>query len=566
MLISLCIALIPLLLVGGFAYYQSTRIIERQVSQSNLNTVQQIADNVDGIFTSLDTFTMDLWRDDKLMNCLKLSRDEVRNSPVYTLNAQNAVNEQAVFDTDISSVYIMGYNGLVFDTASSDNTVSGALKQRLTELRGGGLLMPDTVICFDGSPLKVISFLRVLKDDQDLARVLAIIKVNMPEEVISGVYGSKLSKDSEMMIMDGSDTIISSSNKKELGTKLDARYLTGGQYQSGSGYFSVQIGSRQMLVTYVKLSQQGWKLVNIVPLSELSADAKIIQEITLSAVILSLMLCLLVGSFFSFRVLSPLREMRKSMKHLENERFNVNLKVKGNDEIALVSESFNKMSKRLGELINEVYAMQLKQREAELKALQAQINPHFLYNTLDMIYWMCRMENAVESSDLVQALSMLFRLSLNSGSDMTTVEKEVEHINYYIAIQEKRFDGMIRFEIQAADEALHCSVVKLILQPLVENAIYHGIEKKGTHGTIGIHICREEQDLVYRITDDGVGADESELNALLKKVGEGNKGFGIKNVDERIKLHFGDEYGIRFRTAVGRGTTVIVRQPFINGG
>jgi len=305
--------------------------------------------------------------------------------------------------------------------------------------------------------------------------------------------------------------------------------------------------------------------MNIVPLSELARDNVIIRNITLSAILLGTLFCLLLSVFFSNQILRPLKVLRRSMNELEHENFDMVLSEKGNDEISLVSKSFNKMSRKLNELINEVYIVQLKQKEAELKALHEQINPHFLYNTLNTIYWVCQLEKAPESAKLVQALSKLFRLSLNSGNEMTTVGKELEHLRYYILIQKKRFEDRIQFNIEAEEKLLNCEIIKLILQPLVENAIQHGIEGKGSGGSITIRVYQEQQDLIYEVEDDGIGADVEELYELMHEVQEENRGFGLKNVNDRITLHYGAEYGLKFFSETGKGLSVVVRQPLRGG-
>ncbi len=567
MLISFFITIIPLLLVGGLSYIKSTALIEEKVSQSNFNTVKQIADNINLVFTDMENSSAYLWQNKDFMNYLKLSSRDIADSPNYILAIQNSVNNFIVFKANIYSIYVQGFNGLVFDSASSSNRIGPELERHLFALRGEGILISDVVTNYDDSTTKVISFLRVLKDMDDLSSDLAIIKINLSEEEVSNIYqNTLLGTKGDYFIIDEEKNIVSSLDKKKLGLRLEEKYEDTRLYSSGSGYFQSVIDGHNFLVTHLDLSRPGWKLVNLVPLDELSQDTRIIQNITLYAVIGSFALCLLVIILFSLKVLSPLKQLRKSMKYLENENFDVNIEVKGNDEIALLGKSFNKMSKRLGELINEVYAVQIKQKEAELKALQAQINPHFLYNTLDTIYWMCRMEKAMESSNLVQALSKLFRLSLNSGNEFTSVKNEVDHLRNYITIQEKRFEDMIKFNISLSEEVLECKVVKLVLQPLVENAIHHGIEKKGTGGKVDIGIYKEGENLVYKITDDGAGADEDEMNSLLKKVEEGNRGFGIKNVNDRIKLYFGNNYGIQFKSSPGNGMTVLVKQPFSIGG
>lgn len=567
MIIAFFIAIIPLLAVGGLSYSKSKAIIEEKVSQSNYNTVKQIADNINLVFSDMENSSVYLWQNREFMSYLKLPGSAIENSQNYSLAAQNSVNNFIVFKTSIYSIYVRGFNGLVFDSASAENTISKELEQQLSDLRGESLLIPDIVTNYDGSRAKVISLVRLLKDIDNLASNLAIIKINISEEEISKIYRSKLlGTRGDYFVIDEQNNIISSLYKEKLGARLESKYIDSRLYSAPDGYYKTFIDHHNLLVTHFDLSRPGWKLVNLVRLDELSGDTKVIGKITLFAVIGSFALCLLVIILFALRVLGPLKQIRKSMKHLENENFDVSIEVKGNDEIALLGKSFNKMSKRLGELINEVYAVQIKQKESELKALQAQISPHFLYNTLDTIYWMCRMEKAFESSILVQALSRLFRLSLNSGNEFTTVKNETDHLSFYMTIQQKRFEGMIDFNMHVSGDVLPCRVVKLILQPLVENAIFHGIEKKGSRGTITITIGAEEGNLIYRIADDGAGAEENELNALLEKVEDGNRGFGIKNVNDRIHLYFGNEYGIHFHSSPGNGTVVTVKQPLLYGG
>lgn len=566
MTISAFIIIIPLIIVGGLSYIKSTSIIKEKVSQSNFNTVKQIANNINSVFTDLENSSVYLWQNKEFMSYLKLPGREISNSEDKVLSAQNSLNNFVVFKSNIYSIYVKALNGLVFDTASAQNSISVDQEKQLYKLRGESMLISDTITNYDNSTTGVISLLRLLKDLDDLSSDLAIIKINISEEEISKIYQSKmLGTKGDYFIIDEKGTVLSSLDKQMLGLKMDEKFKITQKYTGQSGYFQSAINAHDFLVTYVNLSRPGWKLVNIVPLDQLSNDTKVIQSITIIGILISLGLCLLLLIFFSFMVLSPLKQLRRYMKYIENENFDVSIDVKGNDEISLLGRSFNKMSKKLNELINEVYAVQIKQKEAELKALQAQINPHFLYNTLDTIYWMCRMEKAFDSSNLVQALSKLFRLSLNSGNEFTTVRNEIDHLNNYIIIQEKRFEDMIKFKINVSDEVLGCKVVKLILQPLVENAIHHGIEKKGGEGSIEVSIFREENDVIYTIQDDGVGADEEELNALLEKVEKDNRGFGIKNVNDRIKLYFGGTYGIKFSSSYGTGTTVTVRQPFVTG-
>lgn len=248
------------------------------------------------------------------------------------------------------------------------------------------------------------------------------------------------------------------------------------------------------------------------------------------------------------------------MGELENENYDIRFEVKSKDEIGLLGESFNKMSKRLNEVRTQVYISKIKQREAELISLESKINPHFLYNTLDTAYWLTRMEKADESSKLIQSLAKLFRLSLNNGLEDTTVEKEVEHLQHYLSIQKIRYDGVIAFDIEIEQEILEYKVTKLVLQPIIENAIYHGVEKRKGSGSVKIKLYQEDQTLVYEVIDNGVGGDVEALNQLLDKEPTDGHGFAIRNVNDRIKLYSGESYGISFYKNKPSGIVCIARQ------
>lgn len=561
-IIVLLIAVIPIILVGTISYRQSVKIVNNQITQANLNTVQQTADNINSMFVALDSMVMEMWRDEAFMECLRPSSPTSRELVYDLLAAQQRVNHYIVFNTDVYSVYVKAYNGLEFDTMSAKNTIEPELEQQLVKQQGKCTIIQDQILDFDGSPQNVFSLLRVLKDPSDLSRDFAIIKVNVLEKDVSGIYQSNLlCEGSETVIVDQDEKIVSAVKKEDIGSFLGKKGFKIEDTDKAGNYFTKEINGVKCLLTAVNLKATGWKLVNYVPLKELTRDSRIIQQVTVLTIVISIFFCFLCTSIFTKSVLKPLRELARSMSNLEKENFNIVLPEEGQDEVALVCRSFNKMTKKLNELINEVYAVQIKQKEAQLQVLYEQINPHFLYNTLNTIYWMCKIEKACESAKLVDSLSKLFRLSLNSGSEFTTVEKEIEYLNYYIAIQKKRYEETIAFELDIEKGTQECRTIKLVFQPLVENAIYHGIEKKGSNGTIHISVWREEKSLYFQVQDDGAGADERSVARLLTQPGEDNRGFAIRNVHDRVRLHYGEPYGLKFRSKIGSGTVVTVTQP-----
>ncbi|MCL2034756.1 MAG: sensor histidine kinase [Oscillospiraceae bacterium] len=562
--ISVINVIIPLLLMVGLSYAKSVEMVERQLSQSNFKTVEQVGENINFVFQDMRNSSVYLLQNREFMNYLRLPKEAIDNNPGYLLSTQSLINNYLVFNTNIHSIYLDTFNGMEFDSASAQNIISEDLRQQLLQLRGAGIIVPDVITNYNGTKTRVFSYIRIIKDIENLASDLAVLKINIPESTISNVFDSRLlSENSSFLIIDENGVVISSLDEAQLGEPMPDSFISADLFQTNSGYYTVSISGEDYAVTYHNLIYPNWKLVNMAPLRELSRDILVIRNITLLSVALSVIICAIAIAYFTLKVLGPLRELRRAMVSLENEDFDVRIPVRGNDEITMLASSFNKMSNNLNELVNEVLAVQIKQKEAELKALYSQINPHFLYNTLDMIYWTCRLENAKESATLIQSLSKIFRLSLNSGNEFTSLAKEIEHLELYITIQEGRLDGNVRFSIKAAGGLMDCKVVKLILQPFVENAIIHGIEKNGGQGEIEIEIYQDGDVLVYIIRDDGVGAEEAELNSYLSKVQPDNRGFALNNVNERIQIYYGNAYGISFETAPGNGMTITVRQPIV---
>lgn len=560
-LLTLAVAIIPTLLVGIVSYTQNVKIVENQVMKVNFNILQQMADNINNRFKAMSDLSMELWRDDPFMECLMTDVQEASELEYVRLVAQQRVEHYTVFKNGIYSVYVEADNGLVFDTMSTKNKITPEMKEELIKLRGTCVLIHDEIIDYDGTVQKVFSVLRVLKDPKNLSKSLAVIKINMLEKEISNIYDSgQLSPNSETFIMDSQDQILYAA--QEIVDQQNVWQVYGSDNKEK--YFIKKVGNVKCICTIIPLEDVNCKLVCSVPMEDLVKESRTIQEITIVTIAISILCCILIMFFLTNKVLRPLKMLGKSMNRLENGEFNIELPENGKDEIAQVCRNFNRMSKKLDKLINEVYLYQIRQKEAELKILHEQINPHFLYNTLNTIYWMCKMEKANESAKLINGLSKLFRLSLNSGKAITTVEKEIEYLQYYILIQEKRYEEMIRFEVEVEEDVLKCHTIKLTLQPLVENAIYHGIEKKGSRGTIRIRAYRDSEYLYFQVIDDGIGMEEDVLTAILNEPWADNKGFAVKNVHERIRLYFGNEekqYGLSFKSSPGKGTTVTVTQP-----
>lgn len=568
LIFSFILILIPILIIGIFSYKESLKIVQQKVSISNLNTVKQVGERIEFIFQDAHDMSLFLIQNDDVREFFKLKNDEESeqiNAGIIRLN--NKLMYLISSKPYINSIYFAGFNGISMDTRNAYNTIDTETEKRIIQRKGGYIWDIGSITNYDGTSTNVFSLIRVVNDMYNITDRLAIMKINIDEKDLSGIYGDKiLGKRDDFFILDAGNRIVSSIDKNKLGQNFTIDLWDRRPDNPKEGYFQTKLDGQDYLVTYFMIDNLGYKLINLVPLKELLKENEVIQKVMLEVAVISFLVCILLALLFSIKVLGPLKMICAQMKKVENEDFDVQVNLKGNDEIAMLGRSFNKMSAKLKELISQVYLMKIKHKEAEFAALQAQINPHFLYNALDTIYWMGRMEKAFETSKLVEALAKLFRLNLNSGREIILLQDEVEHLQNYMIIQKKRYRDAISFNIDIEDGLLECRVIKLVLQPLVENAIVHGIDKKEGKGNISVSIRKEAENLIYEVRDDGIGIDVKEINLLLEDVGDSNRGLGIKNVNDRLKLYFGEQYGLEFFGGNGRGTTVIVKQTYIEGG
>lgn len=267
-------------------------------------------------------------------------------------------------------------------------------------------------------------------------------------------------------------------------------------------------------------------------------------------------------------IAKPIRSLSENTRLVGKGDFTIRVSENENDEIQLLSHNFNRMVERIGDLVEDVKLEQLQLRDAELKLLQSQISPHFLYNTLDTIIWLAEDKQYEEVIKMVNALSDFFRTSVSKGKDFITIMEEKSHVESYLKIQQFRYQDILEYEIQIPEELGHYKVLKLTLQPLVENALYHGIKTKRGKGKILITGIRQEDTIVLIVSDNGSGMTKEALEQVRKDINRGGteepyNGFGLYNVNERIRLNYGEEYGLTMESEEGIGTKSIIKIPAI---
>ena len=323
-------------------------------------------------------------------------------------------------------------------------------------------------------------------------------------------------------------------------------------------------GTRQTVVTKT-VGYTGWKLVGVIKGTGISLNMLKTRLFIVFVILLIIFIVILINSYISFRVTNPIRELEKSVKELEEGNLDADIYMGGSYEVQHLGKSVQDMKFRIKGLMQDIVNEHEEKRKSEFDSLQAQINPHFLYNTLDIIVWQIENEKQSEAVHTVTALARFFRLSLGKGKNIVTVKDEIEHVKNYLMIQHMRFKNKFDYEFDIAEDVLELPSLKLMLQPLVENAIYHGMEFMDGDGMIMVKAWREEDELYLSVADNGLGMTEDKVEMILTgKSTSGNgrgSGIGVKNVNERIKLYFGEAYGLTIDSEPDEGTTVIIHLP-----
>lgn len=413
------------------------------------------------------------------------------------------------------------------------------------------------------NPLQVITLLRKIRNSEQTTEIIGVIELNTSVDNIQDIIQkANITDHGVVYIQNANGDIISSSNMENFTPDIG---LIKEVQDNDAPWNSVKIHSRNFAVKTRALNNTDWTMVTAIPFSEINSQSNKIRNLMLVLMLICGLISYGLAYFITGKTVKRILLLIRKMKLVEEGVLNVDINSDIQDEIGELIDSFNHMVKRIKLLVIEQYQNGKEIKNLELKALQAQINPHFLYNTLEMINWKAIDNHVPEISVISQTLAKFYKLSLNKGKDIVSVEDEINHVRIYTQIQNLRFDNKIKLEVQVDPEIYDCEILKLILQPIVENSIIHGIlENRGKEeGSIIIRGFLDMHDLVLIVKDDGVGMFPEKSASILgdHTTNHEIRGYGIRNINHRIQLCYGQEYGLTYHSSPGNGTLVEIRIP-----
>lgn len=328
-------------------------------------------------------------------------------------------------------------------------------------------------------------------------------------------------------------------------------------------------GAQEKIYTISRSQETGWTVVGCMNVAELLKSSRQAQRIYVISAAGLIILALILSRLIAKNITYPIQRLRDSMKKVQTGDFRTaDLEVTSENEIGSLTRSFNVMTHRIEELMEQNIHEQEEKRKSELKALQSQINPHFLYNTLDSIIWMAEGKKNEEVVLMTASLARLLRQSISNADELVPIGQEAEYAKSYLTIQKMRYKDKLEFQLEVSPAVMGVKIIKLVLQPIIENAIYHGLKYKDSKGLLIVRAYQEGANAVLEVEDNGVGMDEETLAHIFEKhkVNYHSNGVGVYNVQKRLKLYYGNDYGIVYKSEKNRGTKAVITIPMETGG
>lgn len=565
---SIITIVIPIILLAALANKVSSNIIIQKTMDNSFQNMELLTQGLDSLLNSAEHSANILIANNFVQDILD------RGNPTDSLESLN--NEKllgVVMDSvleprnEASTAVIYAQNNLMFGSGFVNpiklkiEAMNSDLQDQpypLTKEKSKWIDMHQIHYDTTQPSRNVITFKKNIIGYNDGA-VIGNILININEDIISNNYSQlHYGKKGRYFIVNKNGSIVSSQNKSEIFNDIsNENYFIQAKKMNSENQI-VDIQSEKYLITSKYFKRMNWVVMGVIPLDEITADNSKVSFIIYLAGFFCVLLAVLSSIFLSRSISMPLVKLSKSIKKMGLGDFNVTIPLLGNDEVGVVSSRFNIMTKQISELIDQVYEEQKKKRKYELLALQAQIHPHFLYNTLESVCSLVQLNRNEDAFQMVKALARFYRFVLSKGKNVITIREELQIAENYLMIQKFRYQDKFDFNINVDPQLLDYPIISLSIQPLLENCLYHGIRNIRKKGLIAIEGYQEGDKVILSVSDDGVGMSEDAIALIFadEQTMTERYSFGVRSVSDRIKLFFGPEYGIQIYSKIGQGTRV----------
>lgn len=539
--------IIPIIFIGYSSYNKSSEVIKDKSLNYSRDIMRMIELRFEDLSSNVDSLSLQILYDNRIYEYLKnINLD--KDSSLYFTDSKNILRDAVISRNEIESICLVSLDKqfIYYDSNNAKHYIKNIMPYEYVleeaEKSGG---KTTWVLSENDGKVENIYAARIIYD-RDTFKPIGLLAMLIKKDFIESIY-KDLSPESvnNISILSKNGSVILSKNKyddKTINSKKDT------------------------LVSYVNLKNPNWKIVYHVPFNKLYEDINTLKYKIIIITIWAIIVLSITSTLLSMDIVKPINQLVAAMKNFQDKGIHKELEVKRNDELGYLGRSFNKMSEKIDYLLNMIYKEKLTRKEAEIKALQAQINPHFLFNTLENINWLAQLNGVQEISDTVTALGSLMEASIGRDQKLVCLREEIKYMDNYFEIMKSRFGDRIVLVKEIEEGTEEVMIPKLLVQPLLENAIYHGVEKLRRNGIITIRTSLNKNIVNIEVEDNGVGIKEEDLLELREYLNGNAKesehtSVGLSNVNKRLKLYYGEENGLKIYSKYKEYTKVIMGIP-----
>lgn len=579
LLLFTMLTLLPLSVQGMVTYRHFSSTLNEKTKQFTVDIAGQVNANLDRLLKDMERLSLMPLYDEQVLSILAkydgsmgsgrwALSDDYQKMKLYT-------SAQAYDRPEIRGIHLLSNSGTLFSNVEPlavNTSWDGRRDEWFSILdRSDGewiILPPHHPSYYAGTdPALYLSVARVIKEPRTLRR-MGYILIDLKQEAFSSLFSKlKIEQSASLMIIDRDQRLLYE-RKADNGHSAYAGLIDSGRIKELDSGTRERLGETDYLFVSHKSPYSGLSVIGLTPIGVIQKESRALMIFTLWLALFCLVSVLLLAYVVSYRITLPLVELKNNMSRVERGDFNKRVSPLGGDEFGQLGRGFNKMVDEINRLFHEVLVTRLREKEAELSALQSQINPHFIYNTLESINMMAVQRRHDEVSDMVSALGKLLRYTIDKAGRLVSLGEEIAFVDSYVRIQQIRYGGKLKVHNEIEEEVLHLHIPKLTIQPLVENAIEHGIAGREEGGTIWVSALRFDNELLITVRDDGNGLEEEELAALNRKIEQDpsmeslrrsdEESLGLRNIGQRIKLLYGEGGSLTVDGSPGQGLAVTI--------
>ena len=551
----LIIGLLPILLFGFLSFNVYSGAVNDRVNNYSQEMVNRMERDLEDYITEVERF-LSKEQDFYINQFIKLTQaNDFRNSRKYAFRIWEDFNNVKQLRPGLEDVAITFQDGRRISSYGTYNIEIDTFKEALYAAESDETFFTQPYINYFQE--EVVTVARYYYPE--IAEENVLISADIDLDVLADLTDFNLGEKSYFLIADQNGDIIYHPEKARIGERSF-------YYSDGFPDRKVTLEGEQYLLTSTYSEVTGWYIISMASADEVEAELNYITNLTVYMTIIVLILIILLTLYLSSSLSKPIQKLQELTHRASENDLSVKIEISGDDEIAELGQSFNKMIRRINKLMEQNVREQKLLRKLEMESLDNQIKPHFIYNTLDLIIGLLENKDFDRATHMVEALGKFFRLSLSHGKEMVLIRNEIKHVKNYLFIQQFRHGEEYEYIIDIEDpEIMDKHIPKLILQPIVENSIYHGLLPADKNGLIIIKGLRENKNIYFKIVDNGVGiAPEKveEINKILKgelKIDDQQKYFGLRNVNQRLKLMYGGSSGLQVESIENEKTMVTIR-------